>query len=186
MRSLKKIIKEQYYISAPDQLKEIKEKVDLNSSKTSIYDALKAKNFLWKLSTICSTFIILFLGLVVIQNHLAKNNFVEELDSKQDLVNSIFRDKVKENHIENIELTGRLLPLDDEEIVHFVSVFSQLEFKKSHEGPDVYGRDSLEFVITFKDDSSISITFYENNYIKLEISDSDYYFYEPNSYNKIK
>ena len=185
MRDLKKIIKEQYYFEAPDQLNEIKSKVDLKSSKTSIYQELKSKNFYLKLTTAFSVVIVLFLSLVVVNNFLSNKNYMAELDSKQEIVNSIFRDSVKEENIDNIDLVGRLLPLDDEEIVHFVKVFIELEFKKSHSGPDLEGRDSLEYIVTFKDHSSISVTFYENNYVKIIINDHDYYFYEANSYNKI-
>ena len=185
MRDLKKIIKEQYYFEAPDQLNEIKSKVDLKSSKTSIYQELKSKNFYLKLTTAFSVVIVVLLGVLVINNYLSNQNYMSELDSKQELVNSIFRDRVKEENIENIEQVGRLFPLDDEEIVHFVMVFSELEFKKPHSGPDLENREYFEYIITFKDDSNFSVTFYENNYIKIVLNEQVYYFYEASSYNKI-
>ena len=185
MRQLKKILKEQYYIEAPDQLNQIRSQVELKSSKTSIYQELKSKNFYLKLTTVFSVVIVVLLGMLVINNYFSNQNYMAELDSKQEIVNSIFRDRVKEENIENIEQVGRLLPLDDEEIVHFVMVFSELEFKKPHSGPDLENREYFEYIITFKDDSNFSVTFYENNYIKIVLNKQVYYFYEANSYNKI-
>lgn len=185
MRQLKKILKEQYYVEAPDQLNQIKSQVELKSSKTSIYQELKSKNFYLKLTTVFSVVIVVLLGMLVINNYFSNQNYMAELDSKQEIVNSIFRDRVKEENIENIEQVGRLLPLDDEEIVHFVMVFSELEFKKPHSGPDLENREYFEYIITFKDDSNFSVRFYENNYIKIVLNKQVYYFYEANSYNKI-
>ena len=65
MSKLKKILKEQYYLEAPDQLNLIKEKVDLTPSNSNLI-RLQRQNLFLKYSNVFSIIIILLA--VVIYN----------------------------------------------------------------------------------------------------------------------
>lgn len=179
MNKLKRDLRRKFYIEAPDQLEQIKSKIELKKTD-NLFLRLKKQNIFLKYSNIVFACLLLIVGILVI-GQVSKPKDAYDRVSITEYIDVTLRTKVREENIKDIY--GIILPLNESDRTLFIQTFNNFKLERFNQETHLDDYDYLYYKVVFNDNSSIVVKVYENNMVEIEVEGHHFYSYEYNAYD---